>query len=61
MEERGETQPLLSNEHMFENQSNGKKHLVDFDPIGDSENPLDWGNGYRWSMTLLLAFTAFTV
>ncbi|KAH6627505.1 major facilitator superfamily domain-containing protein [Chaetomium tenue] len=35
--------------------------IVDFDPDGDAENPLDWPASYRWVIVGILAFTAFTV
>lgn len=34
---------------------------LDFDPKGDPDNPLEWPAAFKWSMVLLLAFTAFTV
>lgn len=35
--------------------------IVDFDPDGDAENPLDWPASYRWVIVSILAFMAFTV
>ena len=35
--------------------------LVAFDPDGDTDNPRDWPASYRWGITTILAFMAFTV
>ncbi|KAK3296383.1 major facilitator superfamily domain-containing protein [Chaetomium fimeti] len=35
--------------------------IVDFDPDGDAENPLDWPAPFRWAIVSLLAVMAFTV
>ena len=35
--------------------------LVDFDPQGDVDNPLEWPTPFKWGIVLLLALTAFTV
>lgn len=35
--------------------------IVDFDPNGDPENPKEWSNAFKWGITTLLAFMAFTV
>lgn len=40
---------------------NPSRNIVDFDPDGDDENPLDWEPAYKWSMVFLIAFMAFTV
>ncbi|EME42332.1 hypothetical protein DOTSEDRAFT_54727 [Dothistroma septosporum NZE10] len=37
------------------------KDVVDFDPTGDDEDPLQWPNAYKWSVVALLAIMAFTV
>jgi hypothetical protein len=37
------------------------EHLVEFDPNGDPENPLDWPRWYKNFIVLLMAFMAFTV
>lgn len=37
------------------------KDLVDFDPLGDEDNPMDWPVAYKWGIVALLAFMAFTV
>lgn len=37
------------------------KDIVDFDPNGDPENPIDWPAAYKWGIVTLLAATAFTV
>jgi hypothetical protein len=58
-----ERQPLLSDgtpaHYHFE--INGKHKIVEFDPNGDPDNPMDWPKRYRWSIVLLLAFMAFVV
>lgn len=38
-----------------------KEDIVDFDPAGDPENPMEWPAPYKWSIVALLALTAFTV
>ncbi|KAK0703890.1 major facilitator superfamily transporter [Lasiosphaeria miniovina] len=35
--------------------------VVDFDPCGDRDNPLEWPAAFKWSVVLMLAMTAFTV
>ena len=35
--------------------------LVDFDPNGDPENPMDWSGAYKRGVVSLLAVMAFTV
>ncbi|KAK4043876.1 major facilitator superfamily domain-containing protein [Parachaetomium inaequale] len=35
--------------------------IVDFDPRGDAENPLDWPAPFKWAVVSMLAFMAFTV
>ncbi|GAB1320946.1 MFS multidrug transporter [Madurella fahalii] len=35
--------------------------IVDFDPQGDPENPLEWPTPFKWSVVGMLAFMAFTV
>lgn len=58
-----ERQPLLESQPTNETniQSNGKHNIVEFDPAGDPDNPMDWPTKFRWSIVLLLAFMAFTV
>lgn len=58
-----ERQPLLDppNERHGRDHSNGKDRIVDFDPEGDPDNPLEWSGKYRWFIVLLLAFMAMTV
>lgn len=34
---------------------------IDFDPKGDSENPREWSNRFKWGITMLVTFMAFTV
>ena len=38
-----------------------KCNIVDFDPEGDDENPLNWPRYYKWAIVLLLALSHFTV
>lgn len=55
-----ETQPLLN--HVDELSSRAADPpLVDFDPEGDPENPMDWSQEYKRSVVCLLAVMAFTV
>ncbi|KAK4239568.1 major facilitator superfamily domain-containing protein [Achaetomium macrosporum] len=35
--------------------------IVDFDPNGDAENPLEWPTPFKWAVVSMLAFMAFTV
>ena len=66
-----ETQPLLrpvlsreeSGRHDQEHRPDPSKGfiIVDFDPNGDSDNPMDWPKLYRWGIVGLLALMAFTV
>ena len=55
-----ERQPLLHNESA-RHYDDATKDLVDFDPNGDPEDPLQWPNAYKWSVVSLLAVMAFTV
>ncbi|OTB05539.1 hypothetical protein M426DRAFT_319810 [Hypoxylon sp. CI-4A] len=59
-----ETQPLLQDTNLVyvereEDPSN--KNIVDFNPNGDEENPMEWPRAYKWGIVSLLAFMAFTV
>lgn len=58
-----EREPLLSDgtrvHYYFED--NGKNKIIDFDPNGDPENPMDWPARFRWTVVFLLAFMAMTV
>lgn len=62
-----ETTPLLPDEALAPVLSNDQadrvpsKDLVEFDPNGDHENPMDWPKAYKWGIVALLAFMAFTV
>lgn len=57
-----ETSPLLQNERRNSRDCDASsKNIVVFDPNGDSDNPLDWPDSYKWSVVALLALTAFTV
>lgn len=53
-----ESQPLLDDPLCEEDVS---KHLLDFDPNGDSENPREWPLAFKWTIVGLLACMAFTV
>ncbi|KAH7418054.1 major facilitator superfamily domain-containing protein [Cadophora sp. MPI-SDFR-AT-0126] len=55
-----ETEPLLGHVRP-ESILNGDQKLVDFNPDGDSENPLDWSRAYKLEVVALLSFMAFTV
>jgi hypothetical protein len=35
--------------------------IVDFDPRGDPDNPLEWPTPFKWTVVSMLAFMAFTV
>jgi len=65
-----ETAPLLPEDarayetarrHSIEDVSAANKDFVQFDPAGDSENPMDWPAPYKWFIVALLAGMAFTV
>ncbi|KAK1751323.1 major facilitator superfamily domain-containing protein [Echria macrotheca] len=55
--------------HSYTNVNNGtaasdttvEPCVVDFDPYGDVDNPLEWPTAFKWGIVLLLAVTAFTV
>ncbi|KAF0317244.1 Efflux pump radE [Colletotrichum sp. SAR11_59] len=53
-----ESQPLLEDPLCEEDLS---KHLLDFDPNGDAENPREWPLAFKWTIVGLLACMAFTV
>jgi len=55
-----ELQPLL--DHVVEQHDRTTdQSLLNFDPNGDLENPLDWPKAYKHGVVLLLASMAFTV
>lgn len=59
-----ETQPLLQDANLVYDERPDdapNKDIVDFNPDGDEENPLEWPTAYKWGMVSLLAFMAFTV
>ncbi|KAI1453459.1 major facilitator superfamily transporter [Annulohypoxylon moriforme] len=59
-----ETQPLLQDAHLVyveREDDPASKDIVDFDPDGDAENPMEWPQAYKWGIVALLAFMAFTV
>lgn len=35
--------------------------LVDFDPSGDADNPIEWPKVYKMGVVFLLALQSFTV
>ncbi len=41
--------------------SGRRKRVVDFDPDGDADNPMEWPAAFKWGIVLLLALMAFTV
>ncbi|KAJ0134940.1 putative transporter, partial [Colletotrichum tanaceti] len=55
-----EQQPLLVVEDPL-CEEDLSKHLLDFDPNGDSDNPREWPTPFKWTIVGLLALTAFTV
>lgn len=57
-----EAQPLLYNEILVGQSPDATEQpLVDFDPKGDPDNPLNWSKSYKGGIVALLAFMAFTV
>ncbi|OLN87074.1 putative transporter C1529.01-like protein 7 [Colletotrichum chlorophyti] len=54
-----EEQPLLVQDPLCE--EDVSKHLLDFDPNGDPENPREWPASFKWFIVGLQAMTAFTV
>ncbi len=61
-----EIQPLLgssthSDQHREVDNGSSSALLVDFDPQGDADNPMDWPTAFKWSVVALLAAMAFTV
>jgi hypothetical protein len=55
-----EAQPLLVNIDE-QQQRPGDQLLVDFNPNGDPDNPMDWSRAYKLGVVSLLALMAFTV
>jgi hypothetical protein len=55
-----ERQPLLGHVEEYEQGTPDVPGLVDFDPNGDPENPLEWSKTYKMGVVALLAFMAFT-
>lgn len=41
--------------------TDGQTTIVDFDPAGDPENPIDWPAPFKWAIVGMLALMAFTV
>ena len=59
-----ETQPLLQDAHLVyveREDDPSAKDIVDFNPDGDAENPMEWPQAYKWGIVALLSFMAFTV
>lgn len=56
-----ETQPLLGPVDEQPRHPTFSQSLVEFDPTGDQDNPLDWPQAYKQGAVALLAFMAFTV
>jgi hypothetical protein len=62
-----ETQPLLSSTSTLNNHVSDPDHdavydkVVDFNPEGDPDNPMEWPQPYKRGVIMLLAFMAFTV
>ena len=63
-----ETQPLLQplEDAIMSNDAAQRPHtaedaLLAFNPDGDPDNPRAWPASYRWGLTAILAFMAFTV
>jgi hypothetical protein len=58
-----ETSPLLANTNNRQPEFDdaNAKNVVDFDPNGDDDNPMEWSNAYKYGIVALLAFMAFTV
>ncbi|KAK3374544.1 major facilitator superfamily domain-containing protein [Podospora didyma] len=50
---RGETEVTCS--------PSDESTVVDFDPSGDSDSPLDWPTPFKWSIVLMLAMMGFTI
>lgn len=51
-----ETTPLLARVQSIQEKD---VNVVDFDPTGDPENPIEWPNVYKWVIVALLACMAF--
>lgn len=61
MDEQEPLLPSITGNDIPKPQDVDAEHLVDFDPSGDSENPLEWGTAYKIFIVFVLAFMAFTV
>jgi hypothetical protein len=55
-----ESQPLLGQAGEPQYSATTSK-LIDFDPNGDPDDPLEWSNGYKARVVCLLALLSFTV
>jgi hypothetical protein len=61
-----ETQPLLSsprlNGYVADEQRKAVYNdVIEFNPDGDPDNPMDWPDSYKRGVIFLLAFMAFSV
>lgn len=59
-----EGQQVYTNPPLLQDDSSdgaGTTTIVDFDPRGDPENPLEWPTPFKWTVVSMLAFMAFTV
>ncbi|KAF8857429.1 MFS general substrate transporter [Acephala macrosclerotiorum] len=57
-----ETEPLLAHIDANKHQSHTTdQSLIDFNPNGDSENPMEWSKAYKLGIVSLLSLMAFTV
>lgn len=58
-----EAQPLLvaSEDARRRDEEDALEGVIDFDPAGDPDNPLEWPVAFKWSIVALMAFMAFTV
>jgi hypothetical protein len=57
-----ENQPLLGTDlERREDDVSTLRGIVDFNPDGDEDNPVEWPTAFKWTIVALLAFMAFTV
>ena len=56
-----EEAPLLRTEERTEGRPDSKDSslLIDFDPDGDPDNPLEWPTSFKWTIVTLMASMAF--
>jgi hypothetical protein len=65
MDDHEVTKPLLK-PAVVQSQSDDSNTLagdvvVNFEAAGDPENPLNWPDAFKWTLTAMLAAMAFTV